>query len=139
MENNFLARQAIILGALLHDIGKFAQRAGEKLKTGYRNLDSQACPVYKGRHSHYHVLYGAQFFKEYLRDIPYAQEVENRILFHHRPSGINDKIIQLADWLSSGERRDREAGEEVSEINQEPLISIFSQICLLYTSPSPRD
>lgn len=32
-------REAIILGALLHDIEKFAQRANEKLDTEYENIE----------------------------------------------------------------------------------------------------
>jgi len=126
MKNNDISRQAVISGALLHDIGKFAQRAGKKLFPEYRNLDSLACPVYKGRHSHYHVLYGGQFVRNLLR----VQEIENRVLYHHRPSNYEDKLIQLADWLSSGERKDKELEEEISEVKNEPLISIFSQIVL---------
>ncbi|MCM8760057.1 MAG: type III-A CRISPR-associated protein Cas10/Csm1, partial [Candidatus Omnitrophica bacterium] len=54
------------------------------------------------------------------------------------------KIIQLADWLSSGERTIRDSDEKPTKISQEPLISIFSQVKLnnkatssYYCRPTP--
>lgn len=124
---NFSERESIILGALLHDVGKFAQRGGEELSVDYKkNLEIHCCPSYKGKHTHYHVLYSGWFISKYLN----AKQVENLVLYHHYPRNSHDKIIQLADWLSSGERRDREIGDVVIEVKEEPLISIFSQIKL---------
>jgi len=130
MENN--ERESLILGALLHDIGKFAQRGNEELKGPYRkgsSLENIFCPFYNYHYSHHHLLYSAQFITEIFGNKVPA--VENLVLSHHRPdSFIGDKklsrIIQLADWLSSGERK--EEVEEGKEIQKEPLNSIFSQI-----------
>jgi len=131
MENN--ERESLILGALLHDIGKFAQRGNEELKGPYRkgsSLENIFCPFYNYHYSHHHLLYSAQFITEIFGNKVPA--VENLVLSHHRPdSFIGDKklsrIIQLADWLSSGERKEEEI-EEGKEIQKEPLNSIFSQI-----------
>ncbi|MEM2742097.1 MAG: type III-A CRISPR-associated protein Cas10/Csm1 [Nitrososphaeria archaeon] len=117
-------RDTITLGALLHDIGKFAQRAEEELQQEYKNLESYCCPKIKGRYIHQHVLYSGQFVKNFIK----ISDVENLVLYHHYPRNKNEKIIQLADWLSCGERRDREPEENITEVKREPLISIFSQI-----------
>ncbi len=100
-------RECLIIGALLHDIGKFAQRGGEK-----------------GKHS----VLSEKFILSILKNTPW-QEAANFALRHHDPLKYEDKIIQLADWLSAGERRTREL-EETPEVSREPLISIFSQIVI---------
>lgn len=57
-------RDAIILGALLHDIGKFMQRAEIPLGQQSKNMESSICPVYKGIYSRKHVLWTNEFFEE---------------------------------------------------------------------------
>ncbi len=59
MENK---RDLVYLAALLHDIGKFYQRAdsGGVAKSVYlsdiNKNEGTFCPVYNGRYSHKHVL-----------------------------------------------------------------------------------
>jgi len=127
-------RENLIFASLLHDIGKLAQRGEEVLKDGYRKggrLEQDYCPFNKKRnyYTHHHLLYSAQFIKEIFKIN--VDQIENLILAHHKPEFFlgNKKlsyIIQLADWLSSGERK--KEIEEEKEIQKEPLISIFSQI-----------
>ena len=54
----------MILSGLLHDIGKFMQRAFEgmnALSPQSRNMENMLCPLWEGRHSHYHVLFTNEF------------------------------------------------------------------------------
>ena len=68
MEN---MRERIYLAALLHDIGKFYQRAdtGNTISSKYlkssRQLETMFCPVYAGKYSHKHVLWTAQFIEDF--------------------------------------------------------------------------
>ncbi len=123
--------QSLILAALLHDIGKFYQRTKVDLNEEDRKLMTSCCPVYKGDYRRQHVLYSGRFIREKFNNrFPL---IENLVLYHHRPESANVeyrrlvKIIALADWLSSGERRDREDVAE-GEVSEEPLISIFSTL-----------
>ncbi|MGC8976041.1 MAG: HD domain-containing protein, partial [Candidatus Ratteibacteria bacterium] len=122
-------RESLILASLLHDIGKFAQRAGEELKEEYQNLENIYCPTYKSYYTHRHLLYSGQFIKEIFKNK--EDLIENLVLSHHLPENFTgdkklSKIIQLSDYLSSGEREKEDY--EVKEIEKEPLISVFSQI-----------
>ncbi|MCM8793651.1 MAG: type III-A CRISPR-associated protein Cas10/Csm1, partial [Candidatus Omnitrophica bacterium] len=130
MDKKNLIREAVILGALLHDIGKFVQRAGEKLDEKGKIDAERFCPKNKdGYPTHLHVIFSEREIERLLKDTQWENSA-NFALRHHLPDKYEDKLIQLADWLSAGERRDREPTEEVPEVNQEPLISIFSQIIL---------
>ncbi len=130
----------LILGALLHDIGKFWQRTQEPLNKEDERIMPNCCPSYDGRYTHQHLLYSGRFVREIFKDrFPL---VENIILYHHLPQNAQPeyrllaKIITLADWLSSGERRERE--EESGEVEREPLISIFSILALNSNPSSPQ-
>ncbi|HOC01939.1 MAG TPA: type III-A CRISPR-associated protein Cas10/Csm1, partial [bacterium] len=124
-------QEAVILGGLLHDIGKFYQRAypdKTNLSQQTKNLEGYICPFNKKGNffTHQHVLWTNEFFNKYLKGY---DDVASIAVYHHRPDKFEDKIVQLADWLSSGERRKREPEETLPvEVKQEPLISIFSQI-----------
>ncbi len=75
MENSNLTRDPmrdqIYLAALLHDIGKFYQRAdtgavktSKHLKEETKNLEKYICPQFNGNSTHKHVLWTAQFLTE---------------------------------------------------------------------------
>jgi len=119
-------RQAVILAALMHDIGKFAQRAGEKLNEQEKNLAEICCPKdTNGYPTHLHAVLSGSFIEKMCK----WGLAENIAYYHHYPKNYHQKILQLSDWLSCGERRDRAEGEStIDEIKKEPLISIFSQI-----------
>ncbi len=138
MEFNEREYYAVILGALLHDIGKFFQRAGYKLEREDEYWIQVCCKRFhtlKGdRYSHKHAVYSGKFIRNYLKG---NDDVEVLSMHHHMPDNAPDyskrylsKLITLADWLASGERRDREMDEELGDPSKEPLISIFSRINL---------
>ncbi|NWF92138.1 MAG: type III-A CRISPR-associated protein Cas10/Csm1 [Syntrophaceae bacterium] len=129
---------AVVLGALLHDIGKFYQRAGYKLEKEDDYWIQVCCKrfrtAYGDRYSHKHAVYSGKFIRHYLKGY---DELEMLSMHHHMPENAPDpvkkylaKLITLADWLASGERRDREVDEEFGDPSSEPLISIFSRITL---------
>nr|NQU91131.1 type III-A CRISPR-associated protein Cas10/Csm1 [Bacteroidota bacterium] len=119
MEN---LRNKIYLGALLHDIGKFYQRADDngtarsmELDQTVKNLEGYTCPKNKdGFYTHKHVLWTAQFVEDI--GIDKLSRTDDTILklasYHHKPSTFNEGIIQLADHLSSGVDRTRADAQE---------------------------
>ena len=94
---------SLLLGALIHDIGKFAQRS-------------------QNRYVH-HTECGAEVFRKYFRekllkvslDVD-VDKVEEAIRDHHRKGVI--PLISLADSLSAGERTTLE-GEETGDQSKE--------------------
>jgi len=107
-------RDKIYLAALLHDIGKFYQRAdvagvanSKILCESIKNSESVYCPQFNGNYSHKHVLWTAQFIDDlgtHLKKISGETEysLEHLAGKHHHPSNFYEEIIQLADHLSSG-------------------------------------
>lgn len=105
----------IALAGLLHDVGKFMQRAEVPLSAGTRNMEGTICPVYQGRYSHKHVLWTSEFFDQFASHThlgmkPGQDSVANLSAYHHKPATKLQEIIQLADRLSSGS--DRQEDEE---------------------------
>jgi len=101
------------LGALLHDVGKFLQRAcppGEGLSEQSRRLRETICPACEGRSSHLHVLYT----NEFVANLPFwpegvdAASVANLAAFHHRPDTPEQALVAEADRLSSAMEREPE-------------------------------
>lgn len=96
----------IALGALLHDIGKFMQRAhvpDEGLSDQSKRMADYLCPQWEGRQSHLHVLYTNEF-TENLPFLPQSLNqsvVANLASYHHRPDSPEQRLIQEADHLSS--------------------------------------
>ena len=107
-------RDKIYLAALLHDIGKFYQRAdiagvsnSKVLSESIKNSESVYCPQFNGNYSHKHVLWTAQFIDDlgtHLKKIAGETDysLEHLAGKHHRPTNFYEEIIQLADHLSSG-------------------------------------
>jgi CRISPR-associated protein Csm1 len=158
-QNNHL-REQIYLAALLHDIGKFYQRADDsgtsksKLLTAQtKQLESMLCPLGKnGFYTHKHVLWTAQFlynfephFKNLLNKSGVAGELEfiRLAASHHHPDGnsIPGKIIQKADHYSSGIDRSKNEGL-VDEKDQESWDSFKKKrMCSIFEglhSPKPQ-
>lgn len=100
------------LAGLLHDIGKFAQRAGEKPDEKFEKEEV-------GAHGA-HAAWSADFVSRYLPQ--QWREGLSGVLFHHAPKSRDDHLIQLADWLSSGER------EKDKENKEKRLRSIFARL-----------
>ncbi|WAR43652.1 type III-A CRISPR-associated protein Cas10/Csm1 [Methylomonas rapida] len=120
-----------VLGCLLHDIGKFFERA--ELLEHYRNdiVKRQSfCPKNreKGYYSHLHVLHTLAFCELLAEKIPQLKPVEQQTIatadqnwvnlatYHHVPSGraeaYLEKLVQSADHLASAEREKGEFYEQ---------------------------
>ena len=113
-----MLKGTLYLAGLLHDIGKFTER-------------SKSYPVdEKFKHINVgHPKYSAQLLetlkKENLFFQNYPDELIDFVLYHHEPRNDWEKIIQLADWLSSSEREEGETKEKYYNV---PLTSIFSRL-----------
>jgi len=118
-------REAIILGALLHDIGKFCQRAEVPLSKESIKLETILCPSYKGKNTHKHVLWTNEFFEENKFFFPIDLNIKfsenprdtflNLASSHHNPETIFQQIIAEADKLSAGMDRYNKDIEDESE------------------------
>lgn len=131
MESNII-KHKVVLAGLLHDIGKFGQRADDNgmrkstsLGFDIKKLEGAYCPQNRnGFYTHKHVIWTAQFFsefEEYLGHVFKDDDVDDSIIrvssMHHHPNSYLQHIIQLADWLSSGVDRsnDPDSQKEVEE------------------------
>ena len=110
-ENNEIMK--LRFSSLLHDIGKFWQGAGGKGK---------------------HEELSTKFVQQYLPD-----EIGEGLSFigghHDGKQYLSEgyyplKILVLADWLASSERKDLEEEEERGKRKATPMESIFSNIFL---------
>lgn len=121
-------RDKVYLAALLHDIGKFYQRAdtGSIKSSRYlkncRNLESVFCPNRNGVYTHKHALWTAAFFEDNRsvfqqlvnENIDDFRQSDNLVILsaaHHltHPEGSLGQIIKIADSLSSGMDRESES------------------------------
>ena len=106
------------IAGLLHDIGKFALRAGV---SGNRIWDTAA----KQDFGHKHAMLTDDFVE---RCVPtqWRAAVRSAAGSHHRPSNRGDYAVALADHLSAGERDTPE--EDETKIQPKQLLSIFCSI-----------
>jgi CRISPR-associated protein Csm1 len=137
-------RYAVILGSLLHDIGKFWQRADNELNYDKSQVISQAtkknianiCKSGEHGYTHKHSLWTAEFIEKYKDYIPNFEElgqdnIYNISSYHHNPNTPIQKLIQLSDWCSSGMDRNNSSDwrqeEEFGKYNfkKVKLIPVF--------------
>lgn len=129
MENYDPMRNQIYLAALLHDIGKFYQRADENLfVNGSKNIKTEIgevsfalaqtiCPAKEnGRFGYHHVIWTSEFFERKSNIFkslgllegtfdPLKETNDNLInlsVNHHRPQTPLQAIVTMADWWSAG-------------------------------------
>lgn len=137
MDNPY--RQALILGALLHDIGKFWQRCEKtggienaqlldaEVKT---NLSSDFCPhrTYNQNTylTHQHAAWTYQFLVNYESHLyktntPADCSILQLAANHHRPLPSNtlQTIIQVADCISAGQDRTGDIKDIETELKRE--------------------
>lgn len=116
------------LAGLLHDIGKFAQRAGE---TATRIWDDEAKKDFKYKHA----LLSADVVE---RIVPAAWRiaVKNAVSAHHRADRREQYALMLADHLSAGERADPTEDDPTTFPRQ--LLSIFCSV-ILEGQKAPQD
>jgi len=130
-------RKQIFLGALLHDIGKFYQRADKKFSDKYnelspfsKNMAEDICPVNEyGRYGYQHVIWTNEFFEKFktkLEKIPgikqnlYSDsEINNIVNFacnHHKPQSKQQAFITIGDWWSAGIDRQNPINDDKNKI-----------------------
>ena len=123
--------KSLVLGALLHDIGKFAQRANRPLS---KNLEGEYLPVFNGKPSHWHALYTDYFIEN---DLPLPDELNDsrsriaRIAsVHHRPGDdLSEMCVMIADRLSSGaDRLENIDVESQTGFRESRLVSVFDEV-----------
>lgn len=144
-------REIVYLASLLHDIGKFYQRADNSYKDSgnlrrfpyvVKNADN-ICPTsQEGYFKYQHVIWTQLFFEENksvfqklgLYEDSSFDNLINLSIYHHKPSSKLQAFIQYADWWASGmERTEYESDEEKIKrgklkFKQEPLINIFCNL-----------
>jgi len=149
-------RDEVVLGALLHDIGKLMQRAHgtvADLPERSREMDNTLCPVREGRYSHKHVLWTDAFF-EWMEgeglSFPAGidrQRVRDLANFHHTPERhpipAMGWLSAEADRLASGlDRKPKEHEYEVKHgwerFKRQPLASLFDRIDLGEEGATPH-
>jgi len=145
-------RQEIYLGALLHDIGKFYQKADKtywdkdtKLqRTTIENIDF-VCPRFDNKFSHLHAIWTNDFFNipeiaKKFNELKSNCNVDLDIIFgtaiyHHKPhqDKYHEKIVQIADcWSSASDREPKteqyESENETKNFKNIKLESIWEHI-----------
>ncbi|MEO5377943.1 MAG: hypothetical protein H7832_09215, partial [Magnetococcus sp. DMHC-6] len=119
----------VALAALLHDLGKFAQRAGLNIPN-ILEYKRNYCPTYGKRYSHIHAAFSAwaiqsifdhlpNIHQEVLPSTPTRDNLLNIAAMHHKPTTSLERIIATGDRLSSGFDR-----TEFEEYNQAKELSI---------------
>ena len=149
-------KEHIYLGALLHDIGKFYQRADKRLSDKHNELSSYSkklaegiCKTYPtGGFGYQHTIWTNQFLEdnaEILNKVPGIRQnvyedntledsLSNFACNHHRPKTLLQGIITLADWWSAGIDRsgtqtfETEVNKSKRNFKSVPLYSIFNEI-----------
>lgn len=122
----------LVLSALMHDIGKFAQRANRPCS---KELEGEYLPQFNGKYTHWHALYSDYFIEN---NLPLPGELEKsrshiaRIAsVHHRPveNNLEEMCISIADRLSSGaDRIENIETEFQSGFRESRLVSVFDEI-----------
>lgn len=109
------------LAGLLHDIGKFALRAGEK---GTRTWDQEAQADYK----YFHALLTSDYVQKYVPEA-WRTKVKNLAANHHQPTSDEERLIRIADQLSAAERsKGDEAQEDDRTKHPRQLLRIFCSL-----------
>lgn len=150
-------RQKIYLAALLHDIGKFYQRASGSMNSEKSNLSKQSikirdyiCPTKHetGEFSHLHTVWTNEFFEQkqkifgniqinnekpfYINPWDENKLIEDNIANlasnHHKPYSELQKLISIADGWSAG--IDRKEMNEEDKKNTTLKFNSFKEIPL---------
>ena len=136
------------LAGLLHDIGKFGQRADVSLKQTVelneqsKKMIDQVCNLSKnGYYTHQHVLWTNNFLESHKALFVNAglygegeNNMFNMAVFHHKPKTMEHAIITMADHWSSGIDRNTDKVLERNEtygrdaFRSIPLVSIFNEL-----------
>lgn len=152
----------VAIAALLHDIGKFKQRAYEgdekKLAQSTKDMEAMLLPTaVDGRYSHRHALWTYDFFTKDLADIINSSDsdylhslnietIARLAAAHHNPEPKNSansieysEIIATADKYSAGnDRVYKDDNFKLSDYLKNPLRPIFSSLSLAEDEKSAK-
>ena len=109
------------LGALLHDIGKFWERANDPVA----NADAGRYPA-RYSHESFSALF-VDTFNHLFPDEPTLNHVRSLVQNHHNPTWADEMKLSVADRLSSEERMEAEDEGGIGK-STTPLCSIFSNL-----------
>lgn len=121
----------LVLASIVHDVGKFAQRAGAPSS---KDMEDTYCPQSAHGGTHRHVLHTDYFVEKELplpRDLEGKRSLLARIASaHHKPDEASrmEKCLQQGDWLASG--HDRIPGDSEGGYKTARLESIFGRVRL---------
>lgn len=114
--------QSVILGALLHDVGKLYQRSGLPHPTGYNAFSTTDY----GAHGA-HAKWSADFLERVVA--PRWPISPHDVLTHHLPlpPSRTARLIALADRLAAGEREAQDTADSPPPWESQ-LLSVFSRL-----------
>ncbi len=141
---NKLTIHKITLAGLMHDVGKFAERASMEVSQDYIDRNSSLYqPLYKGNYSHKHALYTAAFIEYFKKDLPIelnspdwgeGDSFINLAASHHKPETAFQWIIAIADRISSGLDRDTferyNQSQEIKDYKKTRMISVLEEVSI---------
>lgn len=117
-------KDAVNLASLLHDIGKFWQRAGSSAPEKYNNYTEEEY----GKNGA-HAKWSAGFIDQCV-PTKFNQNVAELVFYHHKPKSYQQEIIQKADHLSAGADRKDRGDESLGHYLKVPLASILEKVSL---------
>lgn len=107
--------RTLAVGGLLHDIGKFRERAG--------------LPVSETGGKYTHEPHSQAFVREHRAAFGQPDRIEAFALAHHSPTLNDEKVIAIADRLASAERLEGGDGSSGSAgRSQRPLVSLITTL-----------
>jgi len=136
--------EEIVLAALLHDIGKIAQRAEDK-SCELTEMEGQILPkAHNGEYyTHRHALYTFGALEKLCKEIGKYLNIRPNIVSkvaarHHAPSHWAEHIIAISDRLSSGaDRKENEndtaqtqKGSYLERAQTQAMQSVFSSVSI---------
>jgi len=111
----------LVLAGLLHDIGKFYQRAQSSQPPMFKNDKTDY--GYSGAHS----KWSSQFIIDHFGK---NNEIKDLVLYHHKKKLYkkNEDYINIITKADSSSAKEREGSDDEKDASNEPLISIFSEV-----------
>ncbi|MGB9732266.1 type III-A CRISPR-associated protein Cas10/Csm1 [Calditerrivibrio nitroreducens] len=128
----------IAIAGFMHDIGKFAERAGFDVSNEFLNNNAGLYQPYikeQNRYTHRHAVYTAAFIEKIEQFLPaefnkatwgLGDSFENLAAGHHTPQTPMQWVIAIADRISSGFDR-----KEFEEYNKEIGVRDYKKTRLL--------